>query len=183
MRTGVFAVAGLLVLSQVAFDGTYLTVLGRSGRFLPYQWPNLAPNLRSMMEIRDILLGKAKIDRDAWYERVSAENLGLWMFGEATFDWLITQDPRSVTNPPPDPHLRWLLFSPFKKETKPELPEGAKETRRWKLDDTGMMVVEYRVENPKAPMPPTKEMHNFYYATVRMQYLGPEKDLREKGGS
>lgn len=183
LRAAVFALAGLLLVGHVVFDAAYLTVLGRSGRFLPYQFPNLAPNLRSVMEIREVLLDKAALDREAWFGRVHSQNLGLWFYGEVTFDWIVTQDPRSVTNSPPDPHLRWLLFSPFKEQTAPKLPDGATETRRWAVRDTGMTVVEYRVDDPDAAIPDNRELRNYYYADEPMRYLGPEKDLREKGGA
>lgn len=183
LRVAVFALAGSLLVGHVVFDASYLTVLGRSGRFLPYQFPNLAPNLRSVMEIREVLLDKAGLDREAWFGRVHSQNLGLWFYGEVTFDWIVTQDPRSVTNPSPDPHLRWLLFSPFKEQTTPKLPDGAAETRRWLIGGTGMIVVEYRVDDPDAPIPDNRELRNYYYADEHMRYLGPEKDLREKGGA
>lgn len=178
----VFAVAGLLVASHVVFDGLYLSVLGRSGRFLPYAWPNLSPNMRSMVTVRDILLEEARLDREAWFGRVHTQNLAARPFGEVSLDWLITQDPRSLTNSPPDPHLRWLLFSPFKEQDKPELPENASETQRWTVGTTGITVVEYRVGDPDAPIPDNNIMRNCYYAEENdfMRYLGPDTGLRAK---
>jgi hypothetical protein len=180
----VFGVVGLLLVSHVAFDLIYLQVLGRSGRSIPYQFPNLAPNMRTMLAVRDILLGDAKIDRDAWYERVHGQQLGEVYFGEATFDWLITQDPRSVTNPPPDPHLRWLLHSPFETadvhSPTPQLPPGAQEVRRWTVGQTGITIVEYRVADPGEPMPDNTLLRNFYFRDQRMLYLGPGAELRAR---
>ncbi len=180
LRRVTFAIGGLLLLSHVTFDVLYIQLLNRTGRMIPYQFPNLAPNMRSMLQVRDILLGEAKIDRDAYYERVHSQQLGDIWFGEATFDWLITQDPRSVTNPPPDPHLRWLLHSPYKESTEPKLPEGAEELRRWTLDGKGITIVEYRVEDPDRPAPGNTLMRNPYFDDTRMQYLGPEESLRRK---
>lgn len=179
-RGAIFALGGALVASQFVFCLLYLQVLERSGRSIPYLFPNLAPTMRAMMQIRDILLGEAGLDRDAWYERTHAQQLGDLHFGEATFDWLITQDPRSVTNPPPDPHLRWLLHSPMPASPEPRLPEGATEVRRWALRDTGMTVVEYRVADPQAPVPDNLAMRNFYFRNERMLYLGPGADLRAR---
>lgn len=171
-------VAGGLVLTLALFSIHYIRLQEKSGRAIPYAWPNLAPNLRSMFWVRDVLLGEAGLDRDAWYERVHAQQLGDYHFGEATFDWLITQDPRSVTNPPPDPRRRWFLHSPYENSPAPKLPPDARELRRWTLRDTGISVVEYEVDDPASPLPDNSAMRNFYYQDVRMRYLGPDKTLR-----
>jgi hypothetical protein len=142
--------------------------------------------MRTMMEVRDILLGEARLDRDAYYERTHSQQLGLVYFGEATFDWLITQDPRSVTNPPSDPHTRWLLHShyvnPPEHSAEPRLPPGAEEVRRWTIRDIGITIVEYRVVDPLEPVPEEENfmMRNFYHRDERMLYLGPGRDLRER---
>ncbi|MBN1475465.1 hypothetical protein JXA47_01805, partial [Candidatus Sumerlaeota bacterium] len=186
LRLTIFGLGLILLASHIAFDHIYLTVLERSGRMISYRWPNMAPNMRTMMEVRDILLGEARLDRDAHYERTHSQQLGLVYFGEATFDWLITQDPRSVTNPPSDPHTRWLLHSryvnPPEHSAEPRLPPGAEEVRRWTIRDIGITIVEYRVVDPLEPVPEEENfmMRNFYHREGRMLYLGPERELRER---
>jgi len=179
-------VAGLLG-SHMVFNVLYIQVIERSGRFQPYNLPNVTPNYASMKKFRDVLLGDAGLDRDAYYERVHAQNVATWHYGEATLDYLITQDKRSVTNESPDENLRWLLHSPvinhpgMPDSPDPVLPEGAEETRRWTWDDDGFTVVEYKVDDPDEPLAPEHEMmRNYYFTDVRMLYLGPERNIREQ---
>ncbi|MFH0794781.1 MAG: hypothetical protein V2A74_12200, partial [bacterium] len=180
------AVGIVLVALHFTFDLLYLQMIERSGRWIPYNFPNLAPNMRTMLKVREILLGQARIDREAWFKRVHTQQLGDYYFGEATFDWLITQDPRSMTNLSPDPHLRWLLHSPFEdartSSLAPKIPEGAQEIRRWTIDETGISILEYRVDDPQQPVPDNSRMRNYYYKDNPMRYLGPGASFREGRG-
>jgi len=188
-RRAMYGLAAALCLSHIVFMILMLALMERSGRSIPYPpYSFYAPTLRSLDAVRDILLGEARLDAAAWYERVHGQQLGDIWFGETTLDWLITQDARSVTNPPPDAHLRWLLHAPFVlpgiiESPEPRLPEGAREIRRWQLGKTGFSVIEYRVEDPSAPMPDNTNLRNYYFRTERMRYLGPERELRALSAS
>lgn len=183
-----FLVGGLFI-SQAIFCTLFFQVLNRSGRFIPatLNYPYISPTLDSMDRFKEALLGDFEIDANAYFNRVHSQNVVSWSFGEATMDYMITQDPRSVTNESPDPHLRWLIFSEVYNNYQlpdipaPVLPEGAVETRRVVMGDDGFIVLEYRVEDPDEPIAPeNKRMRNYYFQNPRMQYLGPNKELRER---
>lgn len=204
LRRCTYGMALFLFCGFIFFDTAYLVLLRRSGQFMPYQYPNFAPTLGTFIKVRDILLDKAKIDRNAFYERLQSQQFGQWPFGESTIDWLIMEDPRSITNPSPDPNLRWIMHSSFPNSPQPVLPAGATETHRWTVDGPSVTVVEYRVDDPAQPVPdstPTPDLRwwyykegeraearpnrrfmlNYYYQHERLNYLGPEKELRERG--
>lgn len=177
--------AAVLLFGYVIYDAKILQFWSRSGRSVAYNYPNLVPSLRTMNEVRDILLGQARIDVAAFYEQVHHQQFAQHSLGEAGVDWVITQDARAWTNPPPDKHLRWLLHSPFARrgsivDLRPTLPPGATEIRRWPIGPVGgMTLVEYSIKDPKRPLPlypPHDEMRNSYFRYEIMPYLGPNRE-------
>ncbi|MCB2155182.1 glycosyltransferase family 39 protein [bacterium] len=183
-RRVVFVLAAGMVASHVVFDILYIQVLERSGRMSVYTRPNCVPNTRTVLAVKDILLGEAGLDRDAYFEHTHTQYFADLFFGETSLDWVISQDTRAWTNPAPDPHLRWLLHSPYFEAPKnidspvPEIPEGGTETRRWGIGDTGVSIVEYRVEDPSTPIPDNLWMRNLYFRDMCMLYLGGDKEVR-----
>jgi hypothetical protein len=186
----IYLLAGLLIVGQAYFSFKMIQLFERSGRSVVYTKPNVVPNLRTMLEIRDVLLGEAGVTRDAFYERVHHQQLSNKYLGESTFDWLITQDPRSVTNPEPPANRRWLLHSPLVIRNvvirqKPDLPGYAKVLRTWKVGAAeDMSIIEYEVDRLDWPLPtppPHIEMRNHYFQDRRMMHLGPDPELRKRG--
>lgn len=176
--------AALLVVSYAVFCLLYLATMSRSGWQLPYGAPNHAPTLRTMIQARDLLLGEAKLDRDAWFKRTHSVNFLRWWTGESTLDWLMTQDERLYRNPSPDPHLRWVFHGPAPHPTQDIVPKDGTEVRRWRIDPAKADLIEYRVADPTVPVPENLEMRNWYFQKPGeyMRYLGPDAELRKETG-
>ncbi|MEQ8822587.1 MAG: glycosyltransferase family 39 protein [Sumerlaeia bacterium] len=187
----VYVLAALLFVGYGFYSAFHLRLIEKSGRIFVYDHKaeNVVPNLRTMREVADILLDNAGIDKAAWYERVHTQNLLNLRYGETTLDWIISQDPRSVTNDPPDPRMRWLLHSPIAgppepglppgSAEQPVLPPGARKVATWRLKDEDITIIQYRVEDPEnTPVPNNRGMRNYYYRHVRMRYLGPDAEVR-----
>ena len=162
----------LLVFVQLVFAVMYLSLLRHSGRMLPYG-DNYAPTLAMMLNARELLLREARIDRDAWFNRVHSDGFGTLGWGECSLDWLITQDERSLQSPSPDPHLRWVFTG-----SRTPAPQG-KAIRRWALLPGDLCLLEYRVDDRETTIPDNTSMRNPYFAMRPMRYLGPDESLRK----
>src|SRR5690606_22849570 len=82
-RAGLVAATALALAVCVFFSVAYLLLLGRTGKALDYLNAR-APTLRTMIEIRDVLLEEAGINADEYYERTATFNILSAVAGEAT---------------------------------------------------------------------------------------------------
>ena len=84
--------------TYAAIDAAYLRQMKISGIAIPYLYFR-TPTLEVMLELREKLLNDFKINVQDYYNDVTSQNILLPICGEATLDFLITQDRRAWTNP------------------------------------------------------------------------------------
>lgn len=181
-------IVGVLATGYTVLDASYINLLQRTGIAIPYLYFR-TPTLKVLLRLREVLLDKYKITADDYYERVTGQNILVPYCGEATMDYLITQDPRAYTNPglPKGTHL--IVYRPVYRDQPPI--RIAEETRSLRLPDDASgkpqqvlkekHLADISVYLVKGTLPTEilvfqpHQKTNVYYREERMKYLGRER--------
>ncbi len=170
----------LIFAFYAAVSGAHLANVSRTGVGLPYLFYH-APSLERMKEVREVLLDDFRITVDDYYERVYTWNVFQPLAGEATMDYLITQDARGYENPGLAEGRSVLIWGPVT-EGPPGLDPPPEEEWQLQLPEAGPREVEHRevgrlrillLEGPvpdSHPFDPVAK-RNFYYREERMRFL------------
>lgn len=174
---------GLLLIFAfyAAIGAAHLTNLARTGIALPYLSYH-APTLARMLETREVLLEEFAISDGDYYERTYTWNVFQPLAGEATMDYLVTQDRRSYDNAGLAGDQSILIWSPIV-EALPDmtppppekwelrLPEGVREVARREVGRIQVLLLEGPIPDVEPFDPAMKR--NFYYREERMRFLRP----------
>lgn len=187
LRPLITSLAAAVIGVYTTLGVTYLSLMAATGVALPYLHYR-APTLAVLLQLREKLLDGFHVNVDDYYERVTAQNVLIPLCGEATIDYLITQDPRAWRNSglPPGTHLIiWAphyrqppdLDPPPEAERHLRLPEAAGRPQRIlreeSLGDLRIVLVEGELPRD-VPIFNPESKRNFYYRQERMKYLGKE---------
>lgn len=176
------AVPALLGLFYAGLAAAHLRLVDRTGIALPYLYFH-APSLGRMLELREYLLGDLKMNIDDYYDRTTTQNVFRPGTGEATMDFLITQDPRAYSNAGLGADKQVVIWAPsFPSPAGPpppdtlalKVPAAPDGTPRQELSLHRVGLLEIRVyegaPSGTDPFDP-REKRNYYYRDQRMKFL------------
>jgi hypothetical protein len=173
-----------LTVAHIAVVVAYLNLLATTGIGLPYLRYH-APTLERLLQLREVLLEDLKINIDDYYDRLTGQNVLLDYTGEVSIDFLMSQDPRSYSNPGLGPNRQVIVWAPehptiTPPEAEPRLVEpmkdGAPEVRVAHRQVGLLHVLVYEgTPSGQHPFDPVQK-RNFYYRQERMKFLDWSSD-------